>query len=92
MILFQSGTTEAVEGFEAFEPITFLQASVRLRVPSAVIGKGKKVSLARKSNRVDRVYQVCMYELGGLLGSLLWLSIIDFCGLGLLATVADVAF
>lgn len=34
---FQSNTTKAVEGFRAFEPVAFLQTSVRLRVPSEVI-------------------------------------------------------
>lgn len=81
-----------MESFEAFKPVAFLRASVRLRIPNAVIGKGKEVSLACKSNRVDRAHQVCMYELVRLLGSLLWLSIVDLCGLGSLAAVANVAF
>lgn len=50
MILFRSGTTKAVEGLEAFEAVAFLRASVRLRVPSAVIGEGKEVSLCGPPN------------------------------------------
>ncbi len=81
-----------MEGLEAFEPVAFLRASVRLRVPSAVIGEGKEVSLACKSVKVDRALQVRVYELVRLLGSLLWLSIVALCGLGSFAAVVDVAF
>ncbi len=71
MISLLSGTPKAVEVLEAFEPVAFLQASVRLRVPSAVIGEGKEVSVARESNRVDRAHQVRVYELVRLLKSFL---------------------
>ena len=81
-----------MDGLEAFDPVSFLLPSIRLRVPSAVIGESKEVSLARKSDRVDQAHRVRMYELVRLLGSLLWLSIVDLCGLGLLEAVADVGF
>ncbi len=91
-MLFRSGTTKAVEGLKAFEPVAFFWASVRLLVLSAVIGEGKEVLLARESDMVDQAHQVRVYELVSLLGSLLLLSIVDLCDLGSLAAVADVAF
>ncbi len=60
-----------MEDLDAFEPVVFLRASVRLCVPSAVIGESKEVSLTRESDKVDRAQQVHLYELIRMLGLLL---------------------
>lgn len=52
-----------MESLEALKPVAFLRACVCLRVSGAIVGEGKKVSLARKSNRVNRANQVRVYEL-----------------------------
>lgn len=78
--------------FEAFQPVALFNAGVNLSQPCAVIGRGEKLSLARKAHRVNRPHHVRMTKLVRLLGTFLRFTIVHFSCLGFVAAVTNVVF
>ena len=70
------------------QPVAFLCISISLGMPSAVIYKRKKITLAQKPYRRYWSNKVSVNELIRVLGLILRYSVIDLSSFCLLATIA----